>query len=384
MQRALRFAGVKLKGARALLRMRHAPRNPSGTAQSQSEIAASMLEHFASLEAGRVIEHAALTRQHLSRPPLQYDPHIGNVPTLLQTTRFAAKTSPHKAIGPDGVHPALESMAPHATARHIHPLAVKIALLAREPLIAKGGEYVPLHKGGPDDVQVASYRAILLNSRIAKHHHAFLRSRLVTLLAASHTVSQCCGLPGRGTDIAAFTVRTFWDYIRFRNAYGALLHLDIKSAFYSVLRELLVDLPTDTQDFLEVVDSTPIPDLLKPAVFAMVAAPSLLHSHVGDSHLTALITDAMQNTWFSMVGVDRVVQTRKGTRPGDNLGDILFNLTMIPVLIDIGAYAHRMGYSRHPVPPAPGRPVPPAIVDVTYYDDITIMRHSSRHPRTLC
>ena len=86
-------------------------------------------------------------------------------------------------------------------------------------------------------MQEASYRAILLNSRLAKHHHAFLRSRLVTLLTASNSVSQCCGLPGRGTDVAAFTVRTFWEYVRFQSLYGALLHLDIKSAFYSVLRE---------------------------------------------------------------------------------------------------------------------------------------------------
>ena len=168
--------------------------------------------------------------------------------------------------------------------------------------------------------------------------------------------------------------------MRFQSQYGALLHLDIKSAFYSVLRELLVDLPIDGEDFVDVVDSTPIPEILKPAVFAMVAAPSLLHTKVGDSHLTALITDAMQNTWFSMAGTDRVARTRKGTRPGDNLGDILFNLTMIPVLNDIGAYVHCKGYSSHPIPLALGQLRPPDIVDVTYYDDTTIMLHSPVHP----
>ena len=103
-------------GASTQLPMRHAPRNLSGTAQSQQEIATSMMEYFASLEAGQIVDRAALVKNHLNREALQYDPHIGNVPTILQTTRFAAKTSPHKAIGPDGVHPALENMAPHATA----------------------------------------------------------------------------------------------------------------------------------------------------------------------------------------------------------------------------------------------------------------------------
>ena len=179
-------------------------------------------------------------------------------------------------------------------------------------------------------------------------------------------------------------MRTFWDYVRYQYVYGALLHLDIKSAFYSVLRELLVDLPTDSDDFIDVVDSIPIPETLKPAVFVMVAAPSLLHTHVGDSHLTALVTDAMQNTWFSMAGVDKVARTRKGTRPGDNLGDILFNLTMIPVLTDIGAYVHRMGYSRHPIPPAPGhsRPLPLSTSHTTTTSPLCCTRRGTL--RTLC
>ena len=178
-QRSMRIAGVasqKLKPRPyPLLRAEHQVHKNAAT---RSEAANVMLHYFADNEAGVQVTAADLMHVHQNTNAKSCQPAARNIPTILDTVRFAATTSPYKAVGPDGIHPKLETIAPHETARHLHPLLVKIAVTAQEPIIAKGGPYAILGKANRTAEQARlpeAYRAILLNSRIAKHHHAFLR-----------------------------------------------------------------------------------------------------------------------------------------------------------------------------------------------------------------
>ena len=149
------------------------------------------------------------------------------------------------------------------------------------------------------------------------------------------------------------------------------------------MREMLVDLPTDTDELREVIGSMDIPRAIWPAMYALLAAPSLLEVSVPDEHLRALITDVMTNTWFTVKDAPALVRTRKGTRPGDNLGDVLFNLTLVPVLADIGQFAFQHGFHSHAGLLQPGTQQNSAqLADITYADDITMMLHSLvEHPQ---
>ena len=220
----MRLAGVTVRKAKAKpYPMLRAAANEKQNAASRTEAATVMLHHFAANEAEVFVTAEELQRTHASTEPLSFRPSSRNIPTILDTVRYAASTCPYKAIGPDGIHPMLEVIAPHEIARHLHPLLVQTATYAREPLIAKGGKYAILGKANstPEQLRLPeAYRAILLNSRIAKHHHAFLRSRLLNLVDSFHTCTQCCDRPGRGTDIAGFTVRTFWSHILKTEQFG--------------------------------------------------------------------------------------------------------------------------------------------------------------------
>ena len=85
----------------------------------------------------------------------------------------------------------------------------------------------------------------------------------------------------------------------------------------------------------------------------------------------------MTNTWFTITDAASLVRTRKGTRPGDNLGDILFNLTLVPILTDIGHFVFQRGFHSHAGlgghENAEGYP---QLADITYADDITLLLHS--------
>ena len=53
-----------------------------------------------------------------------------------------------------------------------------------------------------------------------------------------------------------------------------------------------------------------------------------------DPHFQLLLKDAMTHTHFHIKGLDMVCQTHRGTRPGDPLGDLLFNWIFALVMQD--------------------------------------------------
>ena len=61
---------------------------------------------------------------------------------------------------------------------------------------------------GPTDL-MPSYRSILLNNTIAKHHHRFLRDRALAVFGHLLRPTQRGGLPGKGVDMAPLILRTF-------------------------------------------------------------------------------------------------------------------------------------------------------------------------------
>ena len=73
----------------------------------------------------------------------------------------------------------------------------------REPLLHKGGLAVDSYKSkGPTDL-MPSYRSILLNNTVAKHHHRFLRDCALAVFGHLLRPAQCGGLPGKGVDVRA-------------------------------------------------------------------------------------------------------------------------------------------------------------------------------------
>eukprot|EP00435_Cladocopium_sp_Y103_P023028 s251_g5.t1 len=56
------------------------------------------------------------------------------------------------------------------------------------------------------------------------------------------------------------------------------------------------------------------------------------------AHSVALLRDVLSATYFQMEGIDEIAVSTRGTRPGDPIGDVAFNLTMALVLKDVTAY----------------------------------------------
>eukprot|EP00435_Cladocopium_sp_Y103_P038035 s1838_g10.t1 len=115
----------------------------------------------------------------------------------------------------------------------------------------------------------------------------------------------------------------------------AILFLDFRAAFYSVIRQGLFANGPPSEAFAHAMYQLGIPpsevaDLLRTAHDDCAVA------HISD-HVLHLLRDMMQQTYFQVDGLSEVALTTKGTRPGDSVGDAFFNLAMAVILKKVTA-----------------------------------------------
>ena len=109
---------------------------------SRQDQEARWTEHFASIEAGQVVQVEHFAEKHLQRQlerckPAEYD--IRDIPSLYAVESAIRSANSGKTSGPDGIPIELFKALPGKAARILYPLALKLALRVEEPLTWKGG-----------------------------------------------------------------------------------------------------------------------------------------------------------------------------------------------------------------------------------------------------
>ena len=122
----------------------------------------------------------------------------------------------------------------------------------------------------------------------------------------------------------------------------AVLFVDARSAFYSLLLEQVLLGAADQESALNKVLEK-ISDLF-PDVLAQAAKHRAVERHelgtvvqaagLGD-HFIRVLVNWHHRSWISVEGVRNVACCSKGTRPGDPLADIIFNLGMTFILSEL-------------------------------------------------
>ena len=327
--------------------MPHRARPDGSMAVDRGEIAGVVLDYFAKVEAAKVVPWDALADAHSRAAPAagcHVERRIDNVCSLGGLKLSFAHARPGKAGGPDGILDDYMRAAPDEMARAFHPLMVKMALRCEEPLLYKGGVAVDLYKGSGPSSSMARYRSILLNSAVCKHHHRFMRGRLLFFLQASFLRSQCGGLPGRGADAAAHVVRAFLCEMKAEGATAAVTFIDLWSGFYTVVRQLVMRVETAEEDLTDIIGSLGVPRCFEDALRSLIAEPTITERLGLDPHLAAMLTEAHSCTWFCVEGRELVAQSRRGSRPGCALADLVFNLAFTPALREVGDGLRAAGF----------------------------------------
>ena len=106
------------------------------------------------------------------------------------------------------------------------------------------------------------------------------------------------------------------------------------------------------------------------------------------NHLQRVLHDMLTNTHFTTQGIADPCLTTRGTRPGDPVADILFNLYMSKLLTDFHAMMEDagtlpwLGQANWVTDFSKAEPLPSeGYIDVTFVDDCAILVHAKDNHR---
>ena len=357
-------------------------RKPDGTpAQSFTEQQHLWLDQFSAIEAG-IMVCPDQVQEVTTHEPMPIDTQqAACFPTAWQIQAAVSKLKRGKTPGPNRITPSILKAAGPVFAKQFVVLTAKATSQASEPFAWRGGRLVPLHKGkGPPDDPL-SYRSIFISNYTGKLYHRAIRTQLEAVWEAKISALQLGSRKGLGTDLAHHLLEAHQAACHAQRTPTAVVFFDLRSAFYSVLRQSLVHLPQDPTALVHALRRLGV---AHDDIQQWIAATGADNATEGASpHLQHLVRDTMSHTYFQVSHLSHLCCTTRGTRPGDPLGDLLFNMIMRPIMEDCRAWllehtqCQWIGSPRHTDSFADACDVPPAaFLDLAYVDDAALALHA--------
>ena len=336
------------------------------------------MDQFAKVEAGLRVAWQDLRNADSAAPCLPVDvQEAAAFPSDWQIQAAVSKLKRGKAPGPNGLTPCVLKAGGSILSKQLATITTKAVAHSKEPSSWKGGRLVPLYKGKDSTADPAAYRAIYISDHTSKIYHRMLRQQLEGPWTAHMDLLQLGGRKAMGTDLAHHMLEAHQFWSRKNKLPSAVVFFDLRAAFYSVLRQALLGQSLDSAPLLLALAQWGVP---RPVVDAWLNQAQEDHAILGASrHTEQLIHDCMTNTFFTVDGVPEVCHTTRGTRPGDPLGDLLFNLIMRLVLKDMHQHiqctsnAYWIGTPKQCTSFLDAKQIPPhAYFDVSFVDDAAI------------
>lgn len=200
-------------------------------------------KHFSKIEAADYFDTVQYVQdaRPLVQPPMIPSFELNAIPTKSEFEEALRVLSSRKAPGYDGLGAELWKGDPSLASQRLYPLFLKSVARGYIPLQFRGGFLVPLYKNkGPAD-EPSSYRGILLQKTAAKIFAKSWRTRLVDKFSLSAPPMLCGCMKRRGVDSAHLAVRLHQHSAHVGQQASAIIFIDIKAAYYSVVKELFYD-----------------------------------------------------------------------------------------------------------------------------------------------
>ena len=296
--------------------------------------------YFRQLEAGSQVEVASLIDAchdfQMASGSVQELCHIHEIPSLQLLEDTFRGTQGGKSTGFDPIASGLFHSFPVETARLFFDLILKIYMWQAEPLAYKGGvmAVTPKRLGAS---QVHHFRGIMLLPSVAKRIHALLRSSTVRLVERIKPQGQIGGFKNQQVGFASQALRTFCRVAHHHGLSTGVLFVDLANAFHRLVRELVCGSGSncDAQAVLDLIEKD---QGTNAGLRAWLAVPGLLERLGASPILVQLMREVHTNTWHTLAGVPGITRTRRGTRPGSPLADVVFHVLMMDIVIEINTW----------------------------------------------
>ena len=232
--------------------------------------------------------------------------------------------------------------------------------------------------------ECSSYRALLVSSSLAKSFHSVYRARSMEYVQKGAGDLQFTSHRSPSVGLAAHIIRLHQQDALRKGHSAITLFLDIKEAFYCVIRQHSLPATFQDEDVFRFLERMGVRDMHTGQVATLLAEGPTLEALGCDEHLLNLVTEFHRSTWFHL-GSDihgPMVRTEKGTRPGDGFADVLWALTFAKWLVrlenklsDEGVLSHLSWDEEPSLMTMPGaRQVRKGIV--AWADDVAVMADS--------
>lgn len=299
-----------------------------------------MHQHFDSLEGGhRICPDELLARCHSRQRDRQLDGpltvSLDQLPTRQIVERLILSQNSQRAPGLDGVRADTMKQLAQDHAGEFHSLFLKCFVLGAEPLQWKGGLLWSIPKKAAA-ITASSLRGVMMLSCLGKTFHALLRRHLMAWMQPRRLPGQLGGFKALQTSYAIQTLLSFAKVSDRRSISTALVLVDLRSAFHTLLRENAFGVadcyPYALAQTLE--DEGLDPVLLRnniPVHSAefLSSAPICTQRALQDAHVDA---------WYKLANSDELHCTARGSRPGSPLADAAFNHLMRLIMIQVDGF----------------------------------------------
>lgn len=312
---------------------------------SKAEAVDRWRRHFSQIEGGVTTSPEQLWRdteahrESAECPPLS----AAEFPTIYELEHHLRRSALGKACGVDNIPGEVLHASSPFLAQHLWPLLMKMSVRVQEPLQFKGGKLISLFKGKGSPLECSSYRAILVSSPLGKCLHNVFRSRIVPHLQRASTPLQYSCQQGGMVAMAAHTIRLAQGRSKLRGVSDYTFFVDIASAYYTLLRQLSVDLTCGDEDICCFLRRMGVEDAHISEVARLFSESPAISDLDAPDHLRAMIAEFHKSTWFSLPSDGCLTETSRGTRPGDGFADILWSLTFNRFLRSIEAQLQAAG-----------------------------------------
>ena len=286
--------------------------------------------HLCAMEAGEVVQMEDLYMECITRQnQAKRETHtLKLVPSLCDVEEVLRRMRPDKTGGPEGLDPSWMAKGAEAIAPAVFDLWMKTVLWGSEPLQFKGGLLTMLPKGnGRHDP--SQFRGVMMGPCLSKGLHAHIRKPLMEGLSRVRPPGQIGGFPGKECSFGAQYIRVLTTIGQKLKISSAVIYVDLKTAFHSLIRQLVVGHMDDAANEWKIAQECLEKEGGSKGVEEWLKEGGCLKRMGVDQEVIRMMSELSTNAW-SFVD-ETTVRTTRGSRPGSPVADATFHSTMLDI-----------------------------------------------------
>eukprot|EP00439_Symbiodinium_sp_Y106_P084764 s36_g26.t1 len=334
--RAVLRCGRRYKPPQLLYPLQVAGQEVSG----EEAVLDSLGRHFAGPERAELTAAHPFLARFAGARPLEAVVDLCALPDFAQLVQGFSSLALGKAPGISGLAAEVYRASPFLAAQIFYPVLLKGVLRGNFPFQWTGGQAKAIPKSRLAASLPTGWRSILLLEASAKGVQRAFRKPLVDHLLRLRPPSQFGGLPGMPLTLPAIFVRSHIQRLRHLGASGAVLFLDCRNAYYSVVRDTLFpsSLGWSSQEIRLRAKALFQREDDRERFVRKLQQGELLEALGIEPELLRYVEAQLSTTWFSMQAPSEALfASTSGTAPGSPVADLFFGLLYSRFLADTEA-----------------------------------------------